>query len=107
MRNQLAIVAALRKKMFRMSLLEVSASNLIARDLRRNGEHRNPAAMAIVKTVDQVQISGTAAARTHRQSSRQMSFRTRRECCRLLMPHIHPIHPPGPPTPPANAPNPV
>jgi hypothetical protein len=63
LRNQLAIVAALREEMFRVGLLEVSAADFIAGDLRRDGQDRNPAAVAVVESVDQVQISGTAASR--------------------------------------------
>jgi hypothetical protein len=82
LRNQFAIVAALREKMFRMGLLEVSAADFIAGDLRRDGEDGNTAAMAVVKTVNQVQISGAAASRTNRQLSGEMGFGARgKRCC--------------------------
>ena len=63
-RNQLTIVAALREEMFRMGFLEVPASYFIAGDLRRDGEDGNPAALTVVETIDQMQISGAAATGT-------------------------------------------
>src|ERR1700691_697383 len=74
-RNQFAIVAALREKVFRMGLLEVSAADFIAGDLRSDGDNGNPTAMAVVETVNQMQISGAAASCTNRQLSGEMGFR--------------------------------
>src|ERR1700748_506462 len=43
--NQFAIVTALREEMLRISLLKISAADLVTRDLSRNGKDRNPAPM--------------------------------------------------------------
>jgi len=48
MRHQLAVVATLREEVLGVSLLEISAADLIGRDLRSNGENGNTAAVAIV-----------------------------------------------------------
>ena len=58
LRNQFAIVAALRKKMFGTSFLKVSAPDFVARNLRSDGEHRDPAAVAVIETVDQMKLPG-------------------------------------------------
>jgi hypothetical protein len=91
LRHQFAIVAALREEMFRVGLLEVSAANFIARDLRRDGEDRNPAAVTVVESVNQVQISGTAAPGANRQPSGEMRIRARGEGRRFFMPQMNPI----------------
>src|SRR5258708_2955209 len=52
--NQLAVMAALRKEMFRVGLLKVPASNLLAWNLCRHGEDRNAAAVTVVEPVDQM-----------------------------------------------------
>jgi hypothetical protein len=46
--------AALREELFRMSLLEISTPDFNARNLRRNGQNGNAAALAVVKTIDQM-----------------------------------------------------
>jgi hypothetical protein len=85
-------MTALREEMFWMCLLKITASNLIARNLRSDGEHWNPAAVAIVQAVDQMQIAGPAAAGAHRQPSREMRFRTRRKRGRLFVPCVNPLN---------------
>ena len=42
LRNQFAIVAALRKKMFGTGFLKVSAPDFVAGNLRGDGQHRDP-----------------------------------------------------------------
>jgi hypothetical protein len=69
-------VTALREEVLRVRLLDVVASNFAARDLCRNRENRDAAAMAIVKAVDEVKISWTTAACAHGQLAGQMGFRT-------------------------------
>ena len=91
LRNKFAIVAALCEEMFRMGLLEVSASYFIARDLRCDGENRYSAAVTVVEPVDQVQISGTATSSTNCQLSGEMGFRTRRKRCRFFMAQMDPL----------------
>src|SRR5208337_873749 len=91
MRNQLAIVAALREKMFRVGLLEVPAAYLIAWNLRRDGQDGHAAAVAVVESVDQVQVSGAATSRANRQPTGKMGLRARRKGCRLFVPKMDPI----------------
>src|SRR5580704_4436143 len=77
--------------MFRMSFLEVVAAQFTAGNLCGNRKHRNTVAMAIVKTINQVQISRTAAPSTHRQTSGQVRFSARGKSCRLLVPYMDPF----------------
>src|SRR5258707_15423736 len=91
MRDQLAIMTALRKEMFRMRLLEIITADFAARNLRRNRKHRNTAAMRVVKPVDEMQIAGPTAAGAHREASGQMRFRTCSERSGLLMPDWYPL----------------
>src|ERR1700692_1504732 len=69
MRNQFAIVAALREKMFRVGLLKISAPDFIAGNLRGNSKHGDTAAVTIVEPVDQMQIARAATARANSQFS--------------------------------------
>jgi hypothetical protein len=61
MRNKFTIIAALREQMLRMNFLKVCTPDLAAGDLCGDCQDGNPTAVAIIKAVDQVQISGTAA----------------------------------------------
>src|ERR1700676_1468817 len=58
LRNQFAIIAALREKMFRVGLLKISAPDFIAGNLRGNSKYRNTAAVTIVEPVDQMRLPG-------------------------------------------------
>jgi len=90
--HQLAIVAALREEVLRAGLLEVSAADLVAGDLRGDGEDGHPAAVTVVEAVDQVQIAGTTAACADGQASGEMRVCARGEGRRLLVPHVNPPH---------------
>src|SRR6202790_1466509 len=92
LRNQLAIVAALREKMFWVGLLKISAPDFIAWNLRRNGENRNTAAMAVVEPIDQVQVAGATAAGADRQTPCEMRFRTSSKRRRLFIPYVNPLN---------------
>ena len=52
LRNQFAIMAALREKMFWFGLLKISTPDFIAWDLRRDGQDGNTATVTIIETVD-------------------------------------------------------
>jgi len=52
LRNQFAIVAALREEMLGIGLLKIPTPDFTAGDLRRDGEDWNTAAMTIVEPVD-------------------------------------------------------
>ena len=59
--------------------LEVLAADLVARDVRGDREHGNPAAVRIVEPVDQVHVAGAAAACTHCEVTRQRCLASGRE----------------------------
>src|ERR1700688_919535 len=92
LRNQFAVVAALREKMFWVGLLKISAPDFIAWNLRRNGENRNTAAMAVVEPIDQMQVTGTAATGAYRQTPCEMRFRTSSKRRRLFVPYVNPLN---------------
>ena len=48
--------------------------------------------MCVIKTVDQVNVSGAAAARTDHQFSAKLSLGTRGEGPGFFMPDVHPLH---------------
>jgi hypothetical protein len=60
--HQFTIVATLRKQMFRVGFLKISAADFMAGNLRRDSEDGHPAAVTVVEAVDQMEIPGTAAA---------------------------------------------
>src|SRR6185436_12942268 len=78
--------------MLRMGLLEISTPELMARDLRRDGQHRHSTAMAIVEPVDQVQIARATASDTDRQLSGEMGLGSGGERRRLLVADGDPLH---------------
>ena len=90
--HQLAVVAALGEEMLRLGLLEISAADLVAGNLRGDGEDRNTAAVTVVEPVDQMQVAGTAAAGADRQSSGEMRFRAGGKRGGFLMSHVNPSH---------------
>src|SRR5271168_4203117 len=71
--------------------LEVIASKFFAGHLRCDGHHWHPAAMAIVKTIDEVHVAGSATSRTHNQGTSQVRFRTGGESRNFLVPERHPL----------------
>ena len=84
-------MAALREDLFRMSLLEISTPDFSARNLRRDGQNGDAAALAIVKAIDQMHVSGPAASGAYSQFASEMRLCTRRERGCLLMPHANPL----------------
>src|SRR5882672_11935508 len=87
--DELAIMTALRKEIFGISLLKVSATNLPTRNMWGNGEYWNTVALTIVKAIDQMHVAGPAAPSTHCQCSREMRFGSGGKSPRLLIPHVH------------------
>jgi hypothetical protein len=76
--------------MLRVRFLKVAAAHLLARYLCGDCQHRHAAAMAVVQTIDQVQIAGAAAAGAHRNLPRKLALRPRRERGGLFVAHVHP-----------------
>src|SRR5260221_9293778 len=89
--EELAIMTALRKEMFGISLLKVSAANLPTRNMCGNGENWNTVTLAIVEAVDQMHVPGTTAPGAHRQFPREMGFRSSSKRCDLLVSDMYPI----------------
>src|SRR3954469_22633223 len=84
-------MAALLEQIFWICLLEVSATDLITGYLCCDGYYRNAAAMAVIQSVDQVQIARSATAGAYRQASGEVSFRSRGKCCDFFMPRMYPL----------------
>ena len=59
-------MAALREEMFRVGFLKIAAANFVAGNLRRNREDGDTVALAVVETIDQMQIAGTATSGANR-----------------------------------------
>ena len=91
MGNQLAVVAALREKIFRMRLLKIAAANFRTWNLRGDGKNWNTAAVTIVKSIDQMQIARAATPRADCEAAGQMRFRTGGERGRFFVSHVHPL----------------
>src|ERR1700728_974335 len=77
--------------MLRTSFLKIGAAQFAARNLCCDRDHGNPAALAIVKSVDKVEVARAATPGAHREASGQMGFRPGGESCRLLVPHMDPL----------------
>jgi hypothetical protein len=58
--RRFAIVAAIAEQVVRLGFLEVAAADFGRRNMRRDRQHRNTRALAIVKTVDEMEIARAA-----------------------------------------------
>ena len=76
--------------MFGVGFLKIAASYFAARNLRRNRQHRDTTAMAVVEAVDQMQVSRPATSGTDRQLPGQMGFSSRRERGGFFVSHGNP-----------------
>jgi hypothetical protein len=85
-------MTALREEMLRISLLKVSAADLVTGNLSRNGKDRNAAPMTVVESIDEVQISWAAASGAHSQLASEMSLGARGERCHLFMADMDPFN---------------
>src|ERR1700735_1969175 len=84
-------MAAPREDLFRMSLLKISTPDFSTRNLRRDGQNRDAAALAIVKAIDQMHVSWPAASGAYSQFAGEMRLCARRERGCLLMAHANPL----------------
>ncbi len=75
-----------------MGFLEIAAADLATGNMCGDREHRNAAAMAIVKTIDQMHVAGPATAGANREFSGQVRFGPGGKGCRLFMSDVHPIN---------------
>jgi hypothetical protein len=73
-----------------MCFLKVIAADLIAGDMRSDGQDRNPASVTIVQTIDQVEITWPATPGAHCQRSCEMCFCPSRERGDFLVTHVDP-----------------
>src|SRR6266436_8361246 len=89
--DELAVVAALREDMLRVSLLEVSAANLPTRNMCGDSEYGDTVPLTVVEAINQMHVPGPAAPGAHRQFPREMRFRARSKSRHLFMPHVHPL----------------
>ncbi len=88
--DQLAVHAALPEQLLRVRLLEVVAADLGRRDVRGDREHRHAVAVRVEQPVDEVQIARSARPGHDGERAVQLRIGTRRECRRLLVPHVQP-----------------
>ena len=84
-------MAALPEQLFGMGLLEIPGADLGGRDLRSNAEHRHARAMAIEQPVDQVKVSGSAAAGADGEFTGEMGLGAGCEGGDFLMPDMNPF----------------
>src|SRR5690606_34959361 len=83
----------------RVRLLKIPGPDLIARDMRGDGEHGNARSLGVEESVDEVKVSWATAPRAHRDLSCESRLGARGERRRLLVAHVHPFdavrHPQG------------
>jgi hypothetical protein len=88
--DQLGVDTAGAKQLLRMGFLKVASADLLTRDVRGDRQQRNPAAVRIEQTIDEMQVPGTAARRAHGELARHRRLTRGRERRRLLMTHVLP-----------------
>ena len=65
--DELRVHAALAEQLLGVRFLEVAPTDLRARDVRRDREHRHPAAVRVEQSVDQMQVPRAATRGAHRE----------------------------------------
>ena len=95
-RHELAIARALLEEALGMSLLEVVRTDLRGGDLRRDRHHRHARALAVEETVDEMQVTGAAAAGADREVAGDMGVGAGGEGCDLFVAHVQPFDPAAP-----------
>src|SRR5271168_907229 len=85
-------MAAFFEENLRVSLLKILRSDLGARYVGGDGEHRNTVAMTIEEPVDEVQIAGSATACADRELAGHLGIRPGGKRRDLLVAHVHPFH---------------
>src|SRR5580704_13695018 len=76
-----------------MSLLKIIGSNFAGRNLRGYRQHRRESFVRIKETVDEMKISGSAAAGADSEIACQLCLGTRRKGTGFLVPNVHPLNP--------------
>lgn len=84
-------MAAFFEESLWMSLLKIFRSDLGARDVGGDGEHRDPVAMTVEEPVDEVQIPGSATACTDREVAGNFGICPGGKRRDLLVTHGHPF----------------
>jgi hypothetical protein len=84
-------MAALAKQAFRARLLKIIAADFIARNMRCNRQDRDAAAVAIIKSVDQMQVARPATSSANGEMPGQVRFRSRRKRGGFLVSHGNPF----------------
>src|SRR3984885_5106911 len=79
-----------------MRLLEEVRTDLRGGDLRRDRHHRHARALAVEETVDEMQVTGPAAAGADREASGDMGVGARCEGCDLFVADVRPLDPAAP-----------
>src|SRR6516225_1844773 len=92
MRNQFGIMATITEKLVGMGFLKVVAADLLARNLRGDGQHRHSAAVAIIKAVDQMHVAWPATSGANGQFTRQVGLSTCGKRRRLFVAHADPFN---------------
>jgi hypothetical protein len=85
-------VAAILEQRFRVRCLKIVNADFRAGNMRRNGEDGNCATMAIEESIDEVEVSGSAAARTDGQLTGDMRCGTGSEGRAFLVAHMNPFN---------------
>src|SRR5580658_4475663 len=84
-------MAAFFEQTLRMSLLKIFRSDLFARYVGGDCEHRNPVAMTVEKAVNEVEIPGPATACADREVAGELGIRPGGKRGDLLVTHGHPF----------------
>jgi hypothetical protein len=90
-RHELAIARALLEQALGMSLLEIVRTDLHGRDLRRDRHHGNARALAVEETVDEMEVTGAAAAGADREVAGNMRLGAGGEGGDLFVAHVQPF----------------
>src|SRR5258708_33652340 len=90
MRDKLAVVTAFSEQKFGMGLLKITAADFPARNVCCDSKNGNPAALCVIQSVNQMQVSRPAASGAHAKRSRQMRFGSGCKGCRFFVPNRNP-----------------
>jgi hypothetical protein len=89
--DELRVHTAFAKEFLRVRLLEVASSDLIARDVCGDREHRNAAPVCVEEPVDEMEIARPTTRRADRELAGYRGLSRGSERGGFLMPDVHPV----------------
>ena len=83
--DALVVRRHIHKELVQIHVLLIMRADQIVKRMTRDGEHRLPIALRIVKPIEQMHAAGTGGRQTHAELARVFGITTCRECCSFFV----------------------